>query len=281
MRPSTCADYLPPNAAAPAPPAAFVLLSIGAGNASAADIQNCTQQERGSSEAAAAAARSGGPVVVVGDPAQAGIITLSYAKSASGPWTTLPEPILPRLDGWENGFFTHPSLYFFENGTALMAYRGGQPSSSSSSSSSTSSSSSSAAPAPAPSGGGWPHYVGVARAGSWRGPYVATSDAPVFPDEQEDPGIFRDARGSFHMLTHDFAQPTGGHAFSADGLNWTFAGQAYGTTMQYADGSSVEFARRERPQVLVLGGKPAFLFTGALAKSTGRCATTVQPIVQD
>ena len=97
---------------------------------------------------------------------------------------------------------------------------------------------------------------------------------------QEDPGIFRDERGNFHMLTHDFAQPTGGHAFSTDGLNWTFAGNAYGMNMALDDGSSVNFQRRERPQVLVLDGKPAFLFTGALAASTGRCATTVQPIAQ-
>ena len=102
----------------------------------------------------------------------------------------------------------------------------------------------------------------------------------MFPDVQEDPGIFRDARGNFHILTHDFADPTGGHAFSADGLNWTFAGQAYGRTMQLANGSSVSFSRRERPQVLVLDGKPAFLFTGALNAGTGRCATTVQPIAR-
>ena len=39
-------------------------------------------------------------------------------------------------------------------------------------------------------------------------------------------------------------------------------GQAYGSQMQYSDGSSVEWARRERPQMLSLDGKPALLFTG-------------------
>ena len=82
-----------PSVAYDASTGTFVLLAIGAGNASAADIQNCTKADR-----------SG----LVGDPAQAGIITLSHARSANGPWTTLPEPVLPRLDGWERGFFTNP-----------------------------------------------------------------------------------------------------------------------------------------------------------------------------
>ena len=55
----------------------------------------------------------------------------------------------------------------------------------------------------------------------------------------------------------------------------------YDGDLQWDDGTKDNVGRRERPQVLVLGGKPVLLFTGALAKSTGRCATTVQPIVQD
>ena len=98
---------------------------------------------------------------------------------------------------------------------------------------------------------------------SWRGPYTRVSDQPAFPIQNEDPGLFADQRGNFHMLTHYFGpHGPGGHAFSADGLQWTFAGQAYDLWLHYDDGKSTRVARRERPQVLSLGGKPALLFTG-------------------
>ena len=51
-------------------------------------------------------------------------------------------------------------VHIFENGTVLMAYRGG-----------------------------WdPWHVGIAIADSWRGPFQRVSDDPVFPDINEDPG---------------------------------------------------------------------------------------------
>ena len=84
--------------------------------------------------------------------------------------------------------------------------------------------------------------------------------------------MFVDSRGNFHMITHYFGggdfgkgnnrQGPGGHGFSADGLSWTFAGQAYDLWLHYTDGKSTRVARRERPQVLSLGGKPALLFSG-------------------
>ena len=44
----------------------------------------------------------------------------------------------------------------------------------------------------------------------------------------QDPGLFRDQRGNFHMLTHYFGHDgPAGHAYSEDGLAWSFAGQAY------------------------------------------------------
>ena len=70
----------------------------------------------------------------------------------------------------------------------------------------------------------------------------------------------------------------GGHAFSPDGLSWTFAGQAYDLWLPYADGSSTRVARRERPQVLTdSSGRPALLFTGVDPHSGGSW-TQVQPI---
>ena len=220
----------------------FLLLSIGAGNAT---VQNCT---KGSDSEEASV--GGTPANTLGDPAQAGIITLSHSKSANGPWVTLTDPVLSGRPGKWDAFVTNPSVYVFENGTVLMAYRGG-----------------------------WnPWHVGIARADSWESPFSRVSDAPAFDDIQEDPGIFRDRNGNFHILTHDFGQPTGGHAFSKDGLSWTFAGNAYGTKMEYDDGTSISFSRRERPQVLSLDGHPSYLFTG-VQPQTGLSHTQIQAIV--
>jgi hypothetical protein len=66
------------------------------------------------------------------------------------------------------------------------------------------------------------HHTSLTTA---QGPFERVSDEPVFPDINEDPGLFVDTRGNFHILTHDFANPTGGHAYSEDGLIWKFAGQ--------------------------------------------------------
>ena len=99
-----------------------------------------------------------------------------------------------------------------------------------------------------------------------------------FSDDSFSSGLFVDARGNFHLLTHYFGRSgPGGHAFSADGRSWKFAGQAYGPRMTYTDGSGIDFGRRERPQVLSLNGTPSFLFTGVQPKS-GLSYTQVQPI---
>jgi hypothetical protein len=63
-----------------------------------------------------------------------------------------------------------------------------------------------------------------------------------------------------------------------DGRTWKFAGVAYDLWLHYSDGKSTRVARRERPQVLVVNGKPAFLFTGVDPHS-GMSWTQVQPIV--
>ena len=211
----------------------FLLFSIGNGSATPG---NCTPHAA--------------PSVGAADPAAAGIITLSHASSASGPWVTLPAPALSGRPGKWDAFVTNPSVHVFANGTVLMAYRGG-----------------------------WsPWHVGLAVAPSWRGPYRRVSDEPAFAVQNEDPGLFVDQRGNFHMLTHYFGpRGPGGHAFSRDGLSWTFAGQAYDLWLHYDDGKSTRVARRERPQVLSLGGKPSLLFSGVDPHS-GMSWTQVQRI---
>ena len=82
--------------------------------------------------------------------------------------------------------------------------------------------------------------------GDHEGP--ALGDANV-----EDPYIWVDRRGVFHAVMHsmDAGQPfCGGHAFSADGIAWTYTGYAYSNAANYSDGSWEVFARRERPHLL-------------------------------
>ena len=188
------------------------------------------------------------PVV---DPAAAGIITLWYSVSANGPWALLDRPLLEGRPGKWDAFVTNPSVHVFPNGTVLMAYRGG-----------------------------WnPWHVGVAVAPSWKEPFRRVSDDPVIQVINEDPGLFQHARGHFHILTHYFGSDgPGGHAYSEDGIMWSFAGQAYNFSQQYIDGTHTTWQRRERPQVLVLDGTPRYLFTGVLPKGGERSHTLVQPI---
>ena len=70
-----------------------------------------------------------------------------------------------------------------------------------------------------------------------------------------------------------------GRNIFADGISWTFAGQAYGSDIHYDDGSTSQIGRRERPQVLTINGTPALLFTGVQPKS-GLSFTMVEPIAQ-
>ena len=149
------------------------------------------------------------------DPAAAGVIRMLYSASITGPWKQRRGVILaPGATGSWDSFVSNPSLFFFPNGSVLMAYRGGPclgcP--------------------PIKNGGG--HHIGIATASAWDQEFKRIGDAPVFTTLNEDPGIFQDHRGSFHMLTHMFSNSShspgfGGHAFSANGLDWTFAGQAY------------------------------------------------------
>ena len=96
------------------------------------------------------------------------------------------------------------------------------------------------------------------------------NDVPIFGHTGEDPSVFQDHRGNYHMLFNalpykcvpKFQQ--GGHAWSTDGINWsTPRVGAFDTTIQFTDGTSMKCERRERPQmVLDKDGKPVALVTG-------------------
>ena len=112
--------------------------------------------------------------------------------------------------------------------------------------------------------------IGVATAPHWSGPYTR-AQLPTTPQmrqqAQEDPFVFQDTRGNFHMLTHTMQRrdSVGLHAWSHDGHNWTMATPktAYTKTVLWSDGSNTTFAERERP-VLVFdqNGHPTHLING-------------------
>jgi hypothetical protein len=81
---------------------------------------------------------------------------------------------------------------------------------------------------------------------------------PIFGHTGEDPSVFVDHRGNYHMLFNalpykcvpKFQQ--GGHSWSTDGMNWSAPRVgAFDTTIQFTDGSSMKCERRERPQMVL------------------------------
>ena len=154
----------------------------------------------------------------------------------------------------------NPTVTFFPNGSLLLLGRGGDP-------------------AREAGSDGW------VTAPSWRGPYTmhtmvgcpksgAGVCGPASPDV-EDPFVWRDKRGNFHALFHKFTDEhpnCGGHAYSADGKDWTLHNTpAYTTTITTANGVGHPFARRERPHLLFGddGVTPQMLFTSLTNWSVG------------
>jgi len=86
--------------------------------------------------------------------------------------------------------------------------------------------------------------------------------------------MWKDTRGAFHMLVHRFAGTNGstagvdvgGHAWSADGLRWSYDCDevAYTSVVTWRNGTGGStLYRRERPKPLVdVGGRITHLFNG-------------------
>ena len=145
--------------------------------------------------------------------------------------------------------------------------------------------------------------MGIAVADSWRGPYRKVKQ-PLFPEQGEDPYIWRSAAGYWHMLMHGCKDPythskdswcftvgtmteqgryCGRFAYSSDLKNWRFSPPpAYNSTVTWRSGNRQAFLRRERPQIIFVRGQPAFLITGVQPISTKRTGsytyTLIQPI---
>lgn len=174
-----------------------------------------------------------------------------YASDLRGPWNATA---LTCAAGHANCDFANPSMAVDPaSGAALAAYK----------------------VIHGPRRGG---AIAFARAPSWRGPYEPVARRwnadPAIPCgtpqffQCEDPFLWRDARGHFHVLFHHGDARTredlGGHAFSADGLAWDVSpSNAYPNNYTTADGVARTFKRPQRPQLLLDDdGLPRLLVLG-------------------
>ncbi len=133
--------------------------------------------------------------------------------------------------------------------------------------------------------------LAVSSAG-FKGPYSKVQPDPVFSNGNEDPFIWRDKRGNYHLLLHSLeadggfgsGPKVGRHAF-APGYEgpWTFnsATLAYSTLVQYDDGTEINFYRRERPQLFFSDDgamTPLFLTTGVQENGSPMSYSVIVPI---
>lgn len=96
----------------------------------------------------------------------------------------------------------------------------------------------------------------------------------AFNHAAEDPSVFVDHRGNFHMLVNALpgnCKPKpkihqGGHAWSRDGIVWSDVRVgAFNTTVAFTDGDFMTCIRRERPQmVLDQDGMPLAMTSGIM-----------------
>ena len=139
------------------------------------------------------------------------------SKSPDGPWELispildLEHPKMAHADGTPV-VFANPTVTLLPNGSATLLYRDYL----------------SKAKFPAT------NVIGLARSHTgWRGPYTEF-ETRLTPGHAyaEDPFIYRDKRGNWHMLAHSLCDAwpncpaVGGHACSEDGITWTYTSAA-------------------------------------------------------
>eukprot|EP00041_Stephanoeca_diplocostata_P009712 m.151419 g.151419 ORF g.151419 m.151419 type:complete len:397 (-) comp17859_c1_seq5:204-1394(-) len=157
---------------------------------------------------------------------------LHASTSLQGPFTRVNFSLPPghTAVGWGND---NPAPFIFDNGTVLMLTRKYNHTRATKHEE--------------------PHdTIWLVRADSYKGPYTLVFDRPVFTDEnfnEEDPCIWRDARGHFHALFHF----TKGHAWSEDGLAWHWGGgvPAWDFQIRLDNGTIETLHDTERPRVYI------------------------------
>ncbi|MGJ1411798.1 glycoside hydrolase family protein [Sphingobacterium thalpophilum] len=179
-------------------------------------------------------------------------IGMAYAKSISGPWKRVDQPILnPRQGEWDASITSNPSPVVLPDGKVYLVYKS------------------------SPVNYNPPLLLGAAQADSFQGPYIRLADKPIFSfhtdqnheNDVEDPFVWHNGR-HFELIMKDrygkiCGEEGGGiHAYSKDGIDWQLSAavKAYSKVIRWNDGSVTHQANFERPFLLFDGGKPTHLF---------------------
>lgn len=186
-------------------------------------------------------------------------IAVSYAPTVLGPWShpTRVEFSHYNTSALLNCAFTNPSPSILPNGSVLLAFQGGYCHS--------------IIP------GIGEEDIGVALAPSWNATYALVTGAPIatlppwcVAGLGEDPFLYRNSRGEFHMLIHGmcFATFNAIHAFSEDGVAWSLSPTPpYSYMVNYSGAAPELYWRVERPQLVLdpATAAPLALFNGVCA----------------
>ena len=101
----------------------------------------------------------------------------------------------------------------------------------------------------------------------------------------EDMFVYYDEnRDVYHAIFHDMIAQGGasfydglGHAYSNDGINWTYTGEAADTTVNFKDGTT-SYSARARPHFLIDDGQITHLITAEQFDNNGWSYTLIEPI---
>lgn len=249
--------FAPPNSFGPhlsvAPDGTFVL--IFRVNAMPVDALFCPANASGTFPGLANLTCVRQPEIHAGDPEKGQNMFVAWAAKMSGPWQVQQV----NVSGEGSQHISNPSLMYIRSGTPAasrgrvgMAFRYNSQHG---------------------------EKNGFAFAPDFRGPYVSAGGGANTTISGEDPFAWQALDGSLHMLYHN--GPHGYHAYSADGREWAAgSGHAFELSVEYTDGSSQTFHRRERPELSFhADGAPAFFYSAVQASGEVKNAFShVQPL---
>jgi hypothetical protein len=189
-------------------------------------------------------------------------IGLAMSDSPAGPWERIgDDPILDvsgsRSD-WDSFITVNPALLLHPNGQYWLYYKA------------------------------WDKYndnlrkMGLAVSDRIDGPYTKVAQNPLVDfsycgSQVEDAYVFLED-DQFHMIMRDMgviSSRSGLYLVSDDGIRWSEPKLGYRTSDHYFGGTAERF---ERPQLLKLDGKPAYLFLALMGGETGTSSAAVLKI---
>ena len=158
----------------------MLIFHIGTGIVDPALWRPCFESDEPGAEALPVAEVLNGPPEPI---AGQGEVLIESAPSVYGPWSRFNNNTGIFVDfnaSWMQHIAGNPAPFIFDNGTVLLYFT--------------------AVNCPDNWNAMAPNCIGVARADSWRGPYTALFPKPLTSPESEDPFVWRDPRGNFHMV---------------------------------------------------------------------------------